>query len=69
MLEEILNQGNHKTQDMFKRYVGVCMNQMTAKAGIKKHRQTAITIHYIKGVWTTKWKDQISKAMRSITAI
>ena len=42
-LEEILNQDNHKTQDMFKRCAGVCMNQMTAKAGIKKHGQTAIT--------------------------
>ena len=30
-------------RDMFKRCVGVCMNQMSARAGIKKHGEEAVT--------------------------
>ena len=30
-------------KDMFKRCVGICMNQMSAKAGIKKHGEEALS--------------------------
>ena len=30
-------------KDMFKRCVGICMNQMSAKAGIKKHGEEAVS--------------------------
>ena len=43
ILEENLNKDNHKTKDMFKRCLGICINKMTAKADIKKHGEAAIT--------------------------
>ena len=30
-------------KDMFKRCVGICMNQMSAKTGIKKHGEEAVS--------------------------
>ena len=30
-------------KDMFKRCVGICMNQMSAKPGIKKHGEEAVS--------------------------
>ena len=77
----MLNQDNHKTKDMFKRCVGICMNQMTAKAGIKKHGEAAITAILEefgqlndKGTFKpvfkhTLTKDQILRTMRTITVI
>ena len=76
-----MEQDNLEPQDMFKRCVGVCLNQMTAKTGIKKHGQTAITAILKefgqlndKGTFKpifkhTLTKDQISKAIRTITVI
>ena len=31
-------------KDMFKRCVGICMNQMSAKAGIKKDGEEAVSV-------------------------
>ena len=31
ILEEILNQDNHKTKDMFERYIGAIMSKKTLK--------------------------------------
>ena len=68
-------------KDMFKRCVGICMNQMSAKAGIKKHGEEAVSailkeFGQSEHMKTFKprhkhslTKEQISKAMRIITVI
>ena len=68
-------------KDMFKRCVGVCMNQMSAKAGIKKHGEEAVTailkeLGQLEHMKTFKprhkrelTREQLSKAMRIITVI
>ena len=41
---ERLNEGKLlEPKNMFKRCVGICMNQMSAKAGIKKHGEEAVS--------------------------
>ena len=66
---------------MFKRCVGICMNQMSAKAGIKKHGEEAVSailkeFGKLEHMKTFKprhkhslTKEQISRTMRIITVI
>ena len=68
-------------KDMFKRCVGICMNQMSAKAGIKKHGEEAVSailkeFGQLEHMKTFKprhkhdlTREQVSKAMRIITVI
>ena len=68
-------------KDMFKRCVGICMNQMSGKAGIKKHGEEAVSailkeFGQLEHMKTFKprhkhdlTREQISKAMRIITVI
>ena len=66
-----------KPKDMFKRCVGICMNQMSAKTGIKKHGETILKeFGQLEHMKTFKprhkhdlTREQISKAMRIITVI
>ena len=67
--------------DMFKTCVGICMNQMSAKAGIRKHGEEAVTAKLkefgqLEHMKTFKprhkrelTKEQLSKATRIITVI
>ena len=43
ILEELNEEKALEPEDMFKRCVGICMNQMSAKAGIKKHGEEAVS--------------------------
>ena len=70
-----------KPRDMFKRCVGICMNQMSAKAGIKKHGKEAVAailkeFGQLEHMKTFKprhkrelTREQLSKAMRIIAVI
>ena len=68
-------------EDMFKKCVGICMNQMSAKAGIRKHGEEAVSailkeFGQLENMKTFKprhkhslTKEQIAMAMRIITII
>ena len=70
-----------EAKDMFKRCVGICMNQMSAKAGIKKHGEEAVSamlkeFGQLEHMKTFKprhkhslTRESIARAMRIITII
>ena len=79
---ERLNEGKLlEPKNMFKRCVGICMNQMSAKAGIKKHGEEAVSailkefgqLEHMKTFRPRHKHDltreQLSRAMRIITVI
>ena len=43
ILKRLDNEKSLEPKDMFKRCVGICMNQKSAKSGIKKHGEETVS--------------------------